>query len=107
MSTKTEEASLLRDLEVQIAELRRRHLEPLETGRFQIRERGEDVTRLIAASFREILVGIEAALIHARASKPENRAVLPARPVEGEIDHVELSREHMARYPKIRAALAE
>lgn len=33
--------------------------------------------------------------------------VLHARPVEGEIDYAELSREHLARYPKIRAALAE
>lgn len=30
-----------------------------------------------------------------------------ARPVVGEIDYAELSREHIARYPKIRAALAE
>ena len=34
-------------------------------------------------------------------------AVLRARPVEGEVDYAELSREHIARYPKIRAALAE
>ena len=34
-------------------------------------------------------------------------AVLHARPVEGEVDYAELSREHLARYPKIRAALAE
>jgi hypothetical protein len=34
-------------------------------------------------------------------------AVLRARPVTGEIDYAELSREHMARYPKIRAALAK
>jgi acyl carrier protein phosphodiesterase len=33
--------------------------------------------------------------------------VLRARPVEGEIDHEALSREFMARFPKIRAALAE
>ncbi|MGA7265571.1 MAG: hypothetical protein WA709_26615 [Stellaceae bacterium] len=33
--------------------------------------------------------------------------VLRARPVTGEIDYAELSREHIARYPKIRAALAE
>jgi hypothetical protein len=32
--------------------------------------------------------------------------VLRARPVEGEIDHLALSREFMARYPKLRAALA-
>ena len=33
--------------------------------------------------------------------------ILRARPVAGEIDYAELSREHMARYPKIRAALAK
>jgi hypothetical protein len=33
--------------------------------------------------------------------------VLHARPVEGDIDYAELSREHIARYPRIRAALAE
>lgn len=33
--------------------------------------------------------------------------VLRARPVKGKIDYVELSREHIARYPKIRARLAE
>jgi acyl carrier protein phosphodiesterase len=33
--------------------------------------------------------------------------VLLARPVAGETDYAELSREHIARYPKIRAALAE
>ena len=33
--------------------------------------------------------------------------VLRARPVEGEIDHEALSREFMARFPKIRAALAK
>ena len=33
--------------------------------------------------------------------------VLRARPVEGEVDHEALSREFMARFPKIRAALAK
>jgi hypothetical protein len=33
--------------------------------------------------------------------------ILQARPVKGEIDYTELSREHLARYPKIRAALAK
>ena len=32
---------------------------------------------------------------------------LRARPVKGTIDYAELSREHIARYPKIRARLAE
>ncbi len=33
--------------------------------------------------------------------------VLRARPVKGKIDYADLSREHLARYPKIRAALAK
>ena len=32
---------------------------------------------------------------------------LRARPAKGEVDFAELSREHMKRYPKIRAALAK
>lgn len=32
---------------------------------------------------------------------------LRARSVEGDVDYTELSREHIARYPKIRAALAK
>jgi len=30
-----------------------------------------------------------------------------AHPIEGEINYAELSREHITRYPKIRAALAK
>jgi len=37
---------------------------------------------------------------------PDERKILRARPVKGKIDYAELSREHIARYPKIRAALA-
>jgi hypothetical protein len=33
--------------------------------------------------------------------------ILRARPVVGDVDYAELSREHIARYPKIRAALAK
>lgn len=33
--------------------------------------------------------------------------VLRAQPINGEIDYAELSREHIKRYPKIRARLAE
>lgn len=36
-----------------------------------------------------------------------NGGILRAKPVKGEIDWPELSREHIARYPKIRARLAE
>jgi hypothetical protein len=43
------------------------------------------------------------------ASERRNNSdeILRARPVAGDIDYAELSREHIARYPKIRAALAK
>ena len=42
------------------------------------------------------------------AAKPRAKTkVLRAKPVKGEVDWAELSREHIARYPKIRARLAE
>jgi hypothetical protein len=41
------------------------------------------------------------------AKARENAKALRAKPVKGEVDWVELSREHIARYPKIRARLAE
>jgi len=42
------------------------------------------------------------------ATKPRSaKKVLRAKPVKGEVDWGELSREHIARYPKIRARLAE
>jgi hypothetical protein len=41
------------------------------------------------------------------AERCTSREVLRARPVEGGVDHETLSREFMARFPKIRAALAE
>jgi hypothetical protein len=37
----------------------------------------------------------------------EERRVLRAKPLKGKIDHEALSREFMARFPKIRAALAK
>jgi hypothetical protein len=47
------------------------------------------------------------AMLARQAEELRLRKVLHARPVRGEIDYAELSREHIARYPKIRAALAE
>ena len=46
-------------------------------------------------------------LIKFDAECASNRGVLHARPVKGKVDYAELSREHIARYPKIRARLAE
>lgn len=43
----------------------------------------------------------------AAEQRTRGNQILRAHPVEGEIDYAELSREHIARYPKIRAALAK
>ncbi len=41
------------------------------------------------------------------ATKASPAKVLRAKPIEGEVDHEALSREFMARFPKLRAALAK
>jgi len=42
------------------------------------------------------------------AAEPHGKPkVLRAKPVKGEVDHEALSREFMARFPKLRAALAK
>jgi hypothetical protein len=46
-------------------------------------------------------------LLRLAAERRPADTVLRARPVEGEIDHGALSREFIARFPKIRAALAK
>ena len=46
-------------------------------------------------------------LAFASDEKPASESILRARPVTGDINYAELSREHIARYPKIRAALAK
>jgi hypothetical protein len=51
--------------------------------------------------------GFAAMLARQAAEQQSPGKLLRARPVEGEVDYAELSREHIARYPKIRAALAE
>jgi hypothetical protein len=43
----------------------------------------------------------------AARKKTASLEIARAKPVEGEVDHEALSREFMARFPKIRAALAE
>jgi hypothetical protein len=43
----------------------------------------------------------------AAKQRPDEKKILRARPVEGEIDYAELSRETIAKYPKILAALAK
>jgi len=42
-----------------------------------------------------------------RAKDVASRKILRARSVRGEVDHEALSREFIARFPKLRAALAK
>ncbi|HEV2100446.1 MAG TPA: hypothetical protein VGR45_16190 [Stellaceae bacterium] len=46
-------------------------------------------------------------LLELAAKRRPTGVVLRARPPESDIDYAQLSREHIARYPKIRARLAE
>jgi hypothetical protein len=39
--------------------------------------------------------------------RPAEKQILRARPIEGEVDWAELSREHIARFPKILTKLAQ
>ena len=43
----------------------------------------------------------------AAKQRPDEKKILRARPVKGEIDYAELSRDTIARFPKILAALAK
>lgn len=56
---------------------------------------------MIYQSLRERLLKL------ASERQGDTGGVLRARPIEGDIDYAELSRQHIARYPKIRAALAK
>jgi hypothetical protein len=63
-----------------------------------------DLTAMWLAAHRELTDKLFKLAAERRAAAGDT---LRARPVSGEIDYAELSREHMARYPKIRAALAK
>ncbi|MGH6795065.1 MAG: hypothetical protein ACREDH_07670, partial [Methylocella sp.] len=67
------------------------------------REDSVEVAEAWLALYREL----HDKLARLAAGRRPDGVVLHARPVAGEIDYTELSREHIARYPKIRARLAE
>jgi hypothetical protein len=51
--------------------------------------------------------GLRRRLLKLADERRDGEEILRANPVAGDIDYGELSREHIARYPKIRAALAK
>jgi hypothetical protein len=75
---------------------------PAASMRAQLAARGVSVEEATVEQLRKIVD-----LVLEEQSRPAETKPLRARPVEGEIDHEALSREFMARYPKIRAALAK
>lgn len=86
-----------------IRALRQALAAPSQEGRQHIQELLE-----ISAAWLDIYHDTRARLLNLAAERRGGtREVLCARPVEGDIDHEALSREFMARFPKIRAALAK
>jgi uncharacterized surface protein with fasciclin (FAS1) repeats len=78
-------------------------LVPSQEGRQYVQELME-----ISAAWLAVYQDTRSRLLElASERRAASREVLRARPVEGDIDFAELSREHIARYPKIRAALAK
>jgi hypothetical protein len=69
----------------------------------RMREQTIAVAEAWLALYREL----HAELLRLAAERRPAGGILRARPVESDIDHEALSREFMARFPKIRAALAE
>jgi hypothetical protein len=69
----------------------------------RMREQSIAIAEAWVALYREF----HAKLLRLAAERRPSGEILRARPVEGQVDYAELSREHIARYPKIRAALAE
>jgi len=62
----------------------------------------------IAADWLVLYQSLHARLLRlASERRAASGEILRARPVAGEVDHAALSREFMARFPKIRAALAK
>jgi hypothetical protein len=51
--------------------------------------------------------GLRERLLKLADERRDGNEILRAKPVAGDIDYAELSREHIGRYPKIRAALAK
>jgi hypothetical protein len=61
----------------------------------------------VAESWLALYRDLRNKLLRLAAERRPADVVLRARTVEGKIYYAELSREHLARYPKIRAALAQ
>jgi hypothetical protein len=61
----------------------------------------------VAQSWLDLYRDLREKLLKLAAERRPADVVLRARPVQGEVDHDALSREFIARFPKLRAALAK
>jgi hypothetical protein len=90
----------------QIDALRQKLVAPANDMSSEVRQARQESVK-VAESWIALYRDLRNKLLKLAAARRPPDVVVRARPVEGEIDYAELSREHMARYPKIRAALAE
>lgn len=105
VSAKEQEAeTLFRPLIAGFKDLLGPSTNKFETGVQQLLRDSIDFLEGWLAHYRSLH---EMLLRHLAERQAAAKQVLRARPVAGEIDYAELSREHIARYRKIRAALAK
>jgi hypothetical protein len=62
MTTEPDWAAFVQSLRREIAEIRRLHLETLESGKLQIHQSGVDITKSEIASLRQNIASIEAVI---------------------------------------------
>jgi hypothetical protein len=93
-------------LHPEIDALQRKLADPGNDMPLEVREARQQSIK-VAEGWLALYCDIREKLLRLAAQRRPADVVLHAKPVEGEIDYAELSREHIARYPKIRAALAE
>ena len=93
-------------LHPQIDALQRKLAAPGNDMLLEVRRARQESVK-VAESWLALYRDLRDKLLRLAAERRPTDIVLRARPVEGEIGYAELSREHIARYPKIRARLAE
>jgi hypothetical protein len=85
-----------------VRELLRNPTVPAKSMRAQLAARGVSVEEAAVEQLRKIV-----GLVLEEQSRPAEAKPLHAHPVAGEIDHEALTRDIIARFPNILAALAE
>jgi hypothetical protein len=89
-----------------IAELKSALNPPLEAFDAEVQRLLRDSIEVLEGWFA-FFQGLSAMLVRQAEERRTSPKILRAPPVAGEVDYAQLSREHIARYPKIRARLAE